>query len=173
MLLTLVRHTRPAVSEGVCYGRTDVGLAPSFEDEAARVVAALPAAGRLVTSPLGRCRRLAERIGDARDLVPVVDERLREMDFGAWEGVPWESISRVELDAWAEDFLHAHPHGGESVHMLRNRVESAIDDYRRSGLSHVAVTHAGIIRAARALFGCSGGWSTHTGFGDWITLTYD
>ena len=173
MLLTLVRHTRPAVAEGVCYGRTDVGLAPSFEDEAARVVAALPAAGRLVTSPLGRCRRLAERIGDARDLVPVVDERLREMDFGAWEGVPWESISRVELDAWAEDFLHAHPHGGESVHMLRSRVGSAIDDYRRSGLSHVAVTHAGIIRAARALFGCSGGWSTHTGFGDWITLTYD
>ena len=173
MRLTLVRHTRPAVPEGVCYGRTDVDLAPSFEDDAARVVAALPAAERLVTSPLRRCRRLAERIGDARGLVPVVDERLREMDFGAWEGVRWASISREELDAWADDFHHAHPHGGESVHVVRSRVESAIGDYRRSGLSHLAVTHAGIIRAARALFGYANGWSTHTEFGDWITLTYD
>ena len=150
MRLTLVRHTRTAVPRGVCYGSTEVELAPTFEEEAARIVATLPPADRLVTSPLSRCRRLAERIGAARALVPIVDERLREMDFGGWEGVPWASISRTELDAWADDFLHARPHGGESVHMMRERTGSAIEDFRRSGVSHIVVTHAGIIRAARA-----------------------
>ena len=173
MRLTLVRHTRPAVPDGICYGVTDVDVAPTFEDEADRIVAALPAAERLSTSPLGRCRRLAERIGMARGLVPVVDDRLREMDFGAWEGVPWDSIPRAELDAWADDFFHARPHGGESVYRLRERAGCAIDEYRSSGFSLIVVTHAGIIRAARALRGHADGWSTHTKFGGWVTLTYD
>ena len=173
MQLILVRHTRPIGVDGVCYGITDVELAPTFEEEATRIAAALPTAERLVTSPLGRCRRLAERIGVARALAPVVDERLREMDFGAWEGVPWESISRAEVDAWADDFFHAHPHGGESVHMLLERAGSAIDDYRRSGRSHIVITHAGIIMAARARYGYADGWSARTEFGGWVTLTYD
>lgn len=173
MPLILVRHTRPAVAEGICYGMTDLSLAPTFEEEAARIIEALPPAERLVTSPLRRCRLLAERIGAARNLAPVIDARLREMDFGAWEGVPWASIPRAELDAWAADFLHARPHGGESVHMLRERTGAAIDDYRRSGLSHVVVTHAGVIKAARAHGGEPEGWRSSVDFGGMVRLPDD
>ena len=170
MPLILVRHTRPLVPEGVCYGATDLDLAPAFVDEAARVIATLPRAERIVTSPLSRCRRLAERIGLAQALAPVVDERLREMDFGDWEGVPWEDIPRPELDAWAADFLHARPHGGENVHALRERARAAIADYRRSGLSHIAVTHAGIIKAALVDSGDPKGWQAHVEFGGSVRL---
>ena len=170
MRLILVRHTRPAVPENVCYGATDLDVASTFEEEAARVIEALPPAERLVTSPLRRCRLLAERIGAARALVPVIDARLREMDFGAWEGVPWESIPRAELDAWAADFLHARPHGGENMHMLRERAGAALDDYRRNGLSHVVVTHAGIIKAARVRCGDPEGWRSSVDFGGMIRL---
>ena len=173
MHLILVLHTRLAVPSGVCYGMTDLDLAPTFDDEAARIVAVLPPSERLVTSPLHRCRRLAERIGAARALAPVIDERLRELDFGTWEGVPWESIPRTELNAWAADFFHARPHGGESVHMLRERVGSAISDYRRSGVSHVVVTHAGVIKAARAQSGHSDGWTANVDFGGSIRLAPD
>ena len=173
MHLILVRHTRPAVPENVCYGMTDLDVVSTFEEEAARVIEALPPAERLVTSPLRRCRLLAERFGAARALLPVIDARLREMDFGAWEGVPWESVPRAELDAWAADFLHARPHGGESVHMLRERAWAALDDYRRSGLSHVVVTHAGIIKAARVRSGEPEGWRSSVGFGEVIRLPSD
>ena len=105
---------------------TDLDLAPTFDDEAARIVAALPPSDRLVTSPLHRCRRLAERIGAARALAPVIDERLRELDFGTWEGVPWESIPRTELNAWAADFFHARPHGARACTCCGERVGSAI-----------------------------------------------
>ena len=170
MQLILVRHTRPLVADGVCYGVTDLGLAPTFGVEAARVVAALPPAERLVTSPLQRCRRLAERIGDAQSLVPVVDSRLREMDFGAWEGVPWDAIPRAEMDAWAADFLHARPHGGESVHMLYERARGAIADYRATGVSHIVVTHAGVIKAVRAEDRHPNAWKSNVEFGGTVPL---
>ena len=170
MDMILVRHTRPLIADHVCYGATDLDLAPTFDEEAARAVAALPPAARLVTSPLRRCRRLAERIGAERALAPVVDERLREMDFGAWEGVAWDDIPRAELDAWGADFLHARPHGGESVHDLRERTRAALADYRMSGVSHLVVTHAGVIKAAVALSGGPGAWKVHVDFGGSIRL---
>lgn len=189
-MLILVRHTRPLTPisphpqqedgeisglfpEDVCYGATDLDLAPTFEEEAARVVAALPPVERLVTSPLRRCRRLAERIGAAQSLAPEVDERLREMDFGRWEGASWQAIPRAELDAWAADLLHARPHGGESVHMLYERAWSALADYRRTGLSHVVVTHAGVIRAARAENGDPDAWKSRVDFGGRVLLPLD
>ena len=170
MALILVRHTRPLVADGVCYGATDLDLAPTFDDEAACVVAALPPVERLVTSPLGRCRRLAERIGAAQSLVPVVDARLRELDFGRWEGMPWDAIPRAELDAWAADFLHARPHGGESVHMLYERSRSAIADYRATDLSHIVVTHAGVIKAVRAEDRYPNAWKSNVAFGGTVLL---
>lgn len=173
MHLILVRHTRPCVAADVCYGITDLDLAPTFEDEAAAIVATLPVADRLVSSPLRRCRRLAERIGAARGVVPVFDERLREFDFGTWEGVRWGAIPRAELDAWAADFFHARPHGGESVHMLRERVEAAIADYRRSGESHVVITHAGVIKAALAQSGHPDGWKAAVEFGAAVRIAPD
>ena len=173
MPVILVRHTRPAVRAGVCYGVTDLALAPTFDDEAAAVVSALPRADRLVSSPLRRCRRLAERIGAALGIEPVFDERVREFDFGTWEGVPWDSIPRWELDAWAADFLHARPHGGESVQMLLERVAAAIADYQRSGVPHVVVTHAGVIKAALARIGHPDGWNATVEFGASVRLPPD
>ena len=170
MHLTLVRHTRPLVADGVCYGVTDLDLAPTFEEEAARVVDALPPAERLVTSPLGRCRRLADRIAAAQSLAPVVDPRLKEMDFGTWEGVPWDAIPRDEMEAWAAGFLHARPHGGESVHMLYERARAAIADYRATGLSHIVVTHAGVIKAVRAEDRHPNAWKSNVEFGGTVRL---
>ena len=37
MKITLIRHTLVAVETGICYGWSDVGVAPSFETEASRV----------------------------------------------------------------------------------------------------------------------------------------
>ena len=172
MELILVRHTRPLVSEEVCYGVTDLGLMSTFEEEAARVVNSLPRAQRLVTSPLRRCRRLAERIGAARSLVPEIDTRLREMDFGAWEGMEWDAIPRPELDAWAADFLHARPHGGESVHMLYERSRAAAADYRGTGLVHIVVTHAGVIKAMRVDNGEPNAWKSKVDFGGTVRLPF-
>ena len=69
------------------------------------------------------------------------------MDFGTWEGRAWNDIPRAELDAWAQDFLHARPHGGESVADLKARADQAVADLDPSQGDILLVTHAGIVRA--------------------------
>lgn len=160
MALIFVRHTTPRVAPGTCYGRTDLPLADSFEAEARAVAATLAQVspdGPILSSPLSRCRRLAEYLGPFEPRAAFV-----EMDFGSWEGRPWDAIPRAELDAWAGDFLGARPHGGESVAALRDRVAAGL-----AGLSPgtVIVTHAGVIKAAAAILKHPEGWDIKPAFG--------
>ena len=82
MALILLRHTTPDVSAGVCYGRTDLALAESFEGEALEALDALPRFTAIITSPLRRCQKLAAFIGQQEGLEVTIDDRLMEMDFG-------------------------------------------------------------------------------------------
>ena len=124
--LILLRHTRPAGADGLCYGRTDLLPDDDFESVAARLAQQLPAVARIASSPLTRCRLLAARLATARGLPLTIDPALIEMDFGRWEGQPWDALPRAELDAWAADFWHGAPHGGESVAQLHGRVHAAL-----------------------------------------------
>ena len=143
MILHLIRHPRPLVAPGICYGRLDVAAA-DVVDVAGRLSAELPAGLPLWSSPLRRCRELAEGL----HAQPIFDERLREMNFGAWEGQAWDDIPRAELDAWAADVAGYAPPGGESPFALQRRALDFV-----AGLSvaeAVIVTHAGVIRTLLA-----------------------
>ena len=169
-MIYLLRHTTPAVESGICYGATDLALATSFADEARAVLAALPRVDAVVSSPLSRCRELACYLAERRSLPVHMDDRLREMDFGHWEGRPWSSLPRAELNAWAADFLHAAPHGGESVHGLRQRVGAAMDEWSQRGDSLLVVTHAGVIKAALACGDSAAHFASQTAFGGLCSL---
>jgi alpha-ribazole phosphatase len=79
------------------------------------------------------------------------DDRLVEMNFGAWEGQRWEAIARNELDAWTADFRHWRCGGAESVGDIMHRVGAALEDTKASTHAAVWITHAGVIRAARLI----------------------
>ncbi|MCS6809189.1 MAG: alpha-ribazole phosphatase, partial [Bacteroidota bacterium] len=153
-ILYLLRHTKPDVPQGICYGQTDVPLAASFIEEVAHVKAKIMPciehrSVQIISSPLQRCLRLAEAISqNAQDI--VVDRRLQEMNFGAWEMHPWGSIDRFVMNAWMRDFVHVAPPLGESFIALVQRVWEALYDILRSthpSADIVLVIHAGVIRA--------------------------
>lgn len=152
MAVTLIRHTRVAGAEGVCYGRHDVPLAvphtPPFAAVAAQV--ALPVTG-VVSSPSPRALVLARWLA-AHWAVPLSeDARWQELDFGAWEGRRWQDIDRAQSDAWCADVERRSPPGGESRAALRARVQAALTALPARGAAHwVVVTHAGPIRVALA-----------------------
>ncbi|MDP2170159.1 MAG: alpha-ribazole phosphatase family protein [Rhodocyclaceae bacterium] len=143
MRLFLIRHPLPAVAAGTCYGRTDLALAadPLACAEALRPL--LPANAAVFSSPLARCRQLAELLHPQ----PVFDARLSELDFGAWEMQPWAAIDRPAIDAWAADPLHYIPPDGESVAMLRRRVIACLADLPDEA---ILVTHAGVMKLCAA-----------------------
>lgn len=143
MILHLIRHPRPLVEAGICYGQLDLA-AENVEAVAAVLASCLPPGLPVWSSPLQRCRHLAEALHPA----PRLDARLAEMNFGAWEGRPWDAIPRQEIDDWASDVAHYAPPGGESPQALQDRALDFV-----AGLSEpeaVLVTHAGVIRVLLA-----------------------
>ena len=175
MRVVLIRHPEPIGAAGLCYGRTDLEVAPEsvarLADRVRRCLAPpviLPEAGSpdddgslvgdaeprsdvpqlaVLSSPLKRCTSLAQAFGTYE-----CDPRLLELNFGDWEGVSWDDIDRTDFDRWAADYVHNRVPGGESWSDVRDRVGSFLADMRkRPDSTAIVVTHAGVIRAVLSL----------------------
>ncbi|GAA4846275.1 alpha-ribazole phosphatase [Algivirga pacifica] len=146
MEIYLIRHTTPDIPEGVCYGQTDVGVKDSFNQEVKRLQEVLPTTfNRIYHSPLQRCRLLAEAF-DGQDV--VVDERLKEWNFGAWEMQPWNSIPKELLTPFMEDFVNLSPPNGESFLLFHDRVNTFLEQLPYQEDTKVGIfTHGGVIRS--------------------------
>lgn len=148
MVVIFLRHPRPDVPAGICYGRSDVGAGPESAAAVALALAATPPLGRVLASPARRCRALAEALA-ARDGVALdFDDRLWEMDFGVWEGMMWDDIRRADSDGWANDPWRVAPPGGETFAAVHARVGGVL---AAAAPGTVLVCHAGPIRAARMI----------------------
>ena len=154
MALWIVRHATPLVASGVCYGSLDVAADAQHTLQAARALAqALPLDCQVRVSPLQRCIQLADALSDMRpELKPQTDTRLREMDFGEWEGVAWDAIPLAAMQAWTDDF-GVHRFGGvESANEVLARVTDLWDAARQHpDKDQLWVTHAGVARAVQLL----------------------
>jgi alpha-ribazole phosphatase len=151
--LWLVRHAQPLIEAGICYGATDMPADAEHTRATAVQLAPLLAAGLTVwTSPLQRCRALAEQLQILRpDLQLRLDARLQELDFGCWEGVRWDDIPRSAYEDWTGNFGAARFGGKESVNDLLQRVAAVRRDALLLGQDAVWVTHAGVLRAMALL----------------------
>lgn len=147
MRVYLIRHTRPDIGDGVCYGQADIALADSFEmekEEIRRRMQGLEAPQIVYSSPSYRCAHLAGTLTRSQVLI---DERLREFAFGEWELQNWADIERADLDAWAADLLEHSPPRGENLKMFYARVCNWITYLlRQPWKTSAVVTHAGVIR---------------------------
>lgn len=134
-----------AVEKGICYGQTDVPLADSFPEEAEEVKKKLSnyKIDASYTSPLTRCRRLADFCGFPN---AIPDARLMEMNFGEWEMKRYDEISDPRLQLWYDDYLNTPATGGESAMMQRDRFKDFLDSLDFSEEKTIAIfTHGGIL----------------------------
>ncbi len=145
----LIRHPRPDVAEGVCYGRSDVALPDeTLAPLAGRLLPLLPPAAHVLSAPAIRCTLLADQLAAALATKPGIDARLGELDFGLWEGMPWADIPRVQTDVWARDVWNNAPPGGETYAALHARVAAAWESLLAAGpASAVIVGSIGPLRS--------------------------
>jgi alpha-ribazole phosphatase len=142
MEIFFIRHIKPVVEHGICYGHTDV---PVPDEPYQHIVS-----GDVVySSPLMRCTSLAFQLSAS----PIIDARLMELNFGDWEGKKWDEVDEAALRVWGDDYIQLSPPNGESLMQLLERFSAFIDELRLSSYKKVIiVTHAGIIRCAMHLF---------------------
>lgn len=151
----IVRHTS-VLWDGneTCYGETDIDVRPTFAEEAEVTLRALRGLSfdAVFSSPLQRARKLASYCGHPKALL---DDRLKEMNFGLWEGRPWAEIIRDEpVDEFFARYIEHPTPEGESLVMQYSRVENFLREKRREGLGQILVfCHGGVINCARALAG--------------------
>ena len=137
---------------GRCYGRLDLPLAAPEQDIPAIVARLAPMRGAVIhTSPLSRCRLVAEALAAGWNASAILDDRLLEMNFGAWEGLAWDDIPRAALDAWAADLMGFAAPGGESGAGLVTRVSAFWAEIAAGGGRHVIITHGGPLKVLTAL----------------------
>lgn len=154
--LFLVRHGQVASNRDFRYvGRSDEPLTETGEEQAAALGVALAQVGLrgLYSSPLTRTRQTAEFIAEASGVTLVPEERLREQDFGEWEG-----LTRTEVRALGEEqrgylrALDADPSlpapGGESLLDVQQRILDLVGELEAKGEEGpiALVSHVGPIK---------------------------
>ena len=145
MEVYLIRHTA-VQTVGICYGHHDVPLAATFAAEATQLLAKLPLPPyRVFSSPAQRCRALAETV--ATEI--IWDERLREMNFGAWENRPWQDLPRAETEPWMADYVTLAPPAGETFGAVQQRAAAFLAELTAAAADETTLvfTHGGTIRA--------------------------
>ncbi|HZY96352.1 MAG TPA: histidine phosphatase family protein [Candidatus Cybelea sp.] len=135
-------------------GRSDIPLSPAGLVDAHAIAAALrnERIDRIYSSDLVRALDTARIIGDASGTEIIADPRLREFDFGRWEGLTWHEIVAAYPELTGNRPTGARlyePAGGETFAQVRRRVRSFLDDLQRQdpGARIVVVTHAGPLHA--------------------------
>jgi broad specificity phosphatase PhoE len=100
----------------------------------------------LYSSHLQRAYQSAEILGHALGLEIIVDERLREISMGKWEGMLFTDIKQQypgDIEERQRNPLSFHAPGGETVNQVAERMAAAADDicHRFPGGVVLVVSH--------------------------------
>ena len=151
--LILVRHGQTdANAAGLLLGRLDPELNAAGWDQAETVAARVATYGptRVMTSPLARCAQTASVIARACAVdAVVVDDRLVEVDYGEYDGLPFAELPSDLVRRWRTDAEFAPP-GGESLAWVGARMAAFADEVLADldVAPVVAVSHVSPIKAA-------------------------
>jgi probable phosphoglycerate mutase len=138
LTLSLLRHGQTQASQGhlFCGARNEVELTA----DGVAMAEAFAAAYRdvrwsgIYCSPQGRARATAAPLAAATGITPEITDDLREIDYGAWEGLTVEETDRRYHDdyvAWTADPAWNPPTGGETAVALAARVARVVEAVKR------------------------------------------
>ena len=149
-LIDLLRHGEP---EGgvLIRGWRDDPLSPTGWEQMRSTVGDAAPWQHVVSSPLVRCAAFADELAGRLGIPVTREERLRELGFGAWEGLDPARLYRDDPQAvtgfWDDPTAHPPP-GGEPFDRFQSRVIAGFEGVRErfQGQHVLLVIHGGVIR---------------------------
>lgn len=126
--LVLIRHGHTQWNKERRYlGSTDLPLLPE-ERQQLSTLSGQPALGgefwRVYCSDMLRCRETLAAVAPHLERQAIYDSRLRELDFGAWEGCTYEQLQDNQLyRSWIDHPELVTPPEGEAWEQFEARVD--------------------------------------------------
>ena len=153
-----VRHGQTVWNEEnkIC-GATDSRLTEQGHEQAretARLIKEKMDAGEIhideiLTSPLSRAYDTAMEISKITGVPVQIEERLKEQNFGKWEGTPRNG---ADFKLAKQSFIDSYE-GGESMFRMAQRIYNLIDDIKKEpDKTYLLVAHNGIARFVQSYF---------------------
>lgn len=154
MRLYLTRH---GVTEGnrrhVWQGITDIPLSEEGEEQAGLLSQLLKDCPikEIYSSPLQRAASTAYEVHKNHpDAEFHIESRLREIDFGFFEGMTYQEVKKRYkhlLKLRKRDKLNFNGYEGESIAMVRSRTDPVLEEILRSEKDTLIVSHGMVIRS--------------------------
>lgn len=148
--LDMLRHGETQGGTGF-RGRLDDELSERGWRQLREATAGVGGWQRVVSSPLRRCADFARQLAGERGLPFELEPDLRELDFGAWEGLTAADLMNGQSEQlarfWNDPYAFTPPQG-EPVADFEARVVAAVERLtdRCAGEQVLLVTHAGVMR---------------------------
>ena len=147
----LLRHGEALGGRRLRGARNDDPLNERGWEQLRRATALDPGWEVVITSPQARCREFAQSFAAHGGYRLEVEERLREYDFGDWDGRVLEELWREDgarLAGFLGDPDRFTPPGGERAAAFRVRVRAARDALlaRHEGCHLLVIGHGGVLR---------------------------
>ena len=141
-------------SQNIICGRTDIELSEKGHEQAKRLSELISKEydiDMIICSPIKRARQTASYTAKALGIEPIYDARLREWDYGEFEGKPRDTEGFLESKL---EFGCRMAGGGESVFDVVNRAYGLIDELyeKYPDKTILLVCHGGVCRVIETYF---------------------
>lgn len=187
--IILIRHGTTAWNLEKRYlGHSDIGLLPEAEQELSSLSEEFSniTCEALYCSDLLRCQQTLTHIASPQMGQAKLDPRLREINFGQWEGLTYDQLKdNLQYRDWIDAPQEVTPPGGEPWTAFAARMDSFLEESlmsfspilhsRSINVPKVAViTHGGVIRyMVSRLIPDQGFWDTQVIPGQAIKIRLD
>lgn len=145
-------------TEGRCQGSCDSNLTENGIKDAMRLGERVNDIrfDAIYSSPLKRALDTAKYIRGNKETKIIIDDNLKEINFGVWEGMTFDEIKENYPDqynkVWNKPELY-EPVDGETIQYLMKRVKKVLDEIIKSNHNEdvLIVTHAFVLKAIFAI----------------------
>ncbi len=151
-IIDLIRHGEPVGGRAIRGNSIDDPLSDLGWQQMRLAVADCSDWDVIISSPLSRCLDFSKKLATKLAVPIVVEQDLKEVGFGSWEGHTHDEIKHNNRDEYHNFYLdpvNNRPAGAEALAGFFSRVVAVYNNItkRYSGQHVLLVTHAGVIRA--------------------------
>lgn len=152
----IMRHPQTVANAEHRYlGCRNASLTPLGEEQKKRAIEGIVAYAptRIVSSPLDRCLAVADPAAQRLQVELIVDERIRELDFGALEGLTHdEGVAAGLCFPWGETAPAWPCQDAEPIDAFARRTMDAAHSLARYSGKTAVLAHGGVTRAIVAFW---------------------